>query len=339
MSGYPWLVAGATFVLASAALSLVRPILKRLGAVDVPNHRSSHTVPVLRGAGIALALAVMGMTILISVSGQPIDASWLLIICLLAALFASAVGAVEDLRGLSATFRLLSQLAIGIIASAFLVMVTGAPWWWIGLGAFAFATYTNAANFMDGINGISALHGLVVGAIFAFLGGMSDQSWLMMGGVLIAAVFIAFLPWNLVGSGMFLGDAGSYLLGASISIVAVAALITGINPISVAAPLTIYVSDVASTLIKRVRAGENWSEAHRSHVYQRLTDQSLSHIAVALIVTTFSLFAGAAGLLAVGGGVVESAGAIVLLLGLATTYLLTPMIVERYVRGRASEVI
>lgn len=338
MSGYLWLVAGATFVLASGALSLVRPILKRLGVVDVPNHRSSHTVPVLRGAGIALALAVIIMTVVVSVSGRRIDASWLLTICLVAALFASLVGAVEDLRGLRAAFRLLCQVAIGIIVSTFLVALTGAPWWWIVLGAFAFATYTNAANFMDGINGISALHGLVVGAVFAFLGGLSGQDWLMVGGMLVAATFIAFLPWNLAGDGMFLGDAGSYLLGALISTLAIAGLVAGINPISVAAPLTIYVSDVASTLIRRIRAGENWSEAHRSHVYQRLTDQSLSHMAVASIVATFSLIAGVVGLLAVGGGAVRSAGAIVLLLALAATYLLMPMIVRRYVCRTRSEV-
>ncbi|WP_258803085.1 UDP-phosphate glycosyltransferase [Pseudarthrobacter sp. NS4] len=278
------------------------------------------------------------MTIYISLNGQHIDASWLLTICLLAAVFASVVGAVEDLWGLRATLRFLSQLGIGITSSAFLVALTGAEWWWIVFGAFAFATYTNAANFMDGINGISALHGLVVGTIFVLLGARSDQDWLLVGGVLIAAVFTAFLPWNLMGGRMFLGDAGSYLLGASIATIAIAALLTGINPISVAGPLIIYISDVASTLIRRIRAGENWAEAHRSHVYQRLTDQSLSHITVSSIVSVFSLIAGMVGLLALGGGLIESATAVILLLALTVGYLLMPMTIRRHLRHKMPEV-
>lgn len=333
-----WFIAGGAFVLASGFLSLARPILKRLGVVDVPNHRSSHTVPVVRGAGMALALTVIVVNIYMLFPGPLSEERQLLIICLLTAAFASIVGAVEDVRGLEAKYRLLSQFAVGIVSSLTLMAFNGAAWWWIAIGAFTIASYINATNFMDGINGISALHGIVVGVVFAILGALSAHDWLLLGGLLIAALFAAFLPWNLMGGNMFLGDAGSYLLGASIAAVAFSALLVGINPVSVGGPLIIYLADVSSTLIRRIRAGEKWTEAHRSHVYQRLTDQSLSHIAVSSIVSFFSLAAGLSGLLAADGGVVESVAAVIVMIVLIALYLLMPALAKRYMKRQTSKV-
>ena len=78
---------------------------------------------------------------------------------------------------------------------------------------------------------------------------------------------------------------GSYELGPAIALPAIWSIMVGIPPLLCVAPLVIYVADTTYTLINRVRRNCSWHEAHRDHVYQRLTDHGLSHIASNLVVT------------------------------------------------------
>jgi len=81
---------------------------------------------------------------------------------------------------------------------------------------------------------------------------------------------------------VFLGDVGSYALGAALALLAAWAVIRGIPPEAALGPLALYLADTAWTLQRRIRAGENWLEAHRTHTYQRLCDVGWSHQRVTL---------------------------------------------------------
>lgn len=336
MTGALLLIVAATFLLALASMSLIRPVLVRLGAVDIPNHRSSHNAPVVRGAGIALSFALLVATVLTTFFGGGFAGAPLLSVCLTMSFLAAIVGAVEDVRGMAAKQRFLLQLLIGMFGTLGLVMLTSASWWWIPLGALATATYINAANFMDGINGISGLHGFVAGGTYSLIGYLTGSTWLTAGGLLIAVVFASFLPWNALGGRMFLGDAGSYLLGCSIAALAIAAFLTGIHPVALVGPLAIYVLDVASTLLRRVRAGERWMEAHRSHIYQRLTDTSRSHIRVAVLVNLLGVGTGLAGLFALNWSIAGTIIASALITCLGIGYMLSPQVAAGLMFGKSS---
>ncbi|WP_166786040.1 UDP-phosphate glycosyltransferase [Cryobacterium lyxosi] len=209
---------------------------------------------------------------------------------------ASAVlGWIEDVRGVSIRVRAGAQICIGLIASSIVVGHAGVAPWLVVVFTIGVAGYINVANFMDGVNGISALHGTVVGVTYAILGVVFELPWLAITGGIVALAFFGFLPWNLRGR-IFLGDVGSYLLGGSISITAVAALAHGVPFLAVIAPLIVYLADAGFTLVSRVIRGRRWSDAHRDHVYQRLTDSGISHFRVALLVTGLSLCAGAIGI-------------------------------------------
>jgi len=171
----------------------------------------------------------------------------------------------------------------------------GGALWLVPVYAVFLAGYINVANFMDGIDGISGIHGVVVGTAFALVGGVAGEIWLAGVGALIAAVFLGFIPWNLFRKGTFLGDVGSYLLGASIAAAAVAGFASGIPLPAVVGPLAIYLADSTSTVFRRVRNGERWYEAHRSHLYQRLTDVGFSHLRSSAFVGGFTAFSSAAG--------------------------------------------
>ena len=326
------LAAGGALLVAVVLPLGVRPVLVAWGALDVPVARSSHQIPTLRGGGIAVAGGLLVGLGVLAAGADGVARSLVLTILTISAVTA-VVGLVEDVRGLSTRTRAGLQLALGIVVAVVVSHLTDLPWWLAVVGAVFFAGYVNVANFMDGINGISSLHGVVVGLGYALLGALSDVPWLIGVGLCLAASFIAFLPWNLRSPGMFLGDSGSYLLGASIAVTAVAAVGVGVPLVAVVAPLVPYLADTGTTLVRRVRRGEVWHEAHRSHAYQRLA-LTLGHVPVAVLVSVASAAAvGLATLTYLGGPAVVAAWAGLALL--AVLYLASPTLATTL--GRKTE--
>ena len=135
----------------------------------------------------------------------------------------------------------------------------------------------NVFNFMDGVNGISAAHALIGGVAYACLGRGVRTGFLVTAGAAVAASALAFLPWNAVRARVFLGDVGSYGLGAALAVLAARAVMRGIPPEAVLGPLALYLADTAWTLQRRIRARERWFEPHRTHVYQQWCDVGWSH--------------------------------------------------------------
>ncbi|MEJ1089350.1 NAD-dependent epimerase/dehydratase family protein [Microbacterium sp. Mu-80] len=222
---------------------------------------------------------------------------WLLGVAGVAAMGLAALGFADDLRGLRALPRLGIQISIAILATTAAAVVTGSTaWWFLPFGAVLMVGYVNTANFMDGINALSGLHGAVVGTAFAVVGTVAGQTWLMGIGLVIAVAFVAFLPWNLSGSGFFLGDVGSYLLGGSIAVTALFAIGAGLPVLTLIAPLAVYIADTVATMLRRLIRGERITAPHRTHAYQRLTDTGWSHISVAAIVTLLAMLCSTVGL-------------------------------------------
>jgi UDP-N-acetylmuramyl pentapeptide phosphotransferase/UDP-N-acetylglucosamine-1-phosphate transferase len=106
----------------------------------------------------------------------------------------------------------------------------------------------NAVNFMDGINGISAVTGAVAGAAFAWLGAELDDRTLLVLGAAVAGASLAFLPWNAPRARVFLGDVGSYGLGAALAAGVCLALAAGSTPEAAVGPLALYLADTGTVL-------------------------------------------------------------------------------------------
>ena len=334
--GVAVLAGGVTLVLSLLLPFLVKPLLVRLGIMDVPNERSSHERPVLRGLGLAVLIAMAiggGLAIgLFALRGWPGHSSWdVPLVVLGGSLLAGLLGLVEDLRGLSVKVRSAALLlvaagsAVGSVLAvrnletdasetASLGRLIGLPVTpvvpllpaelempWIALLLVVYAvlfisSYINVANFMDGLNGISGFHGVIAGIAFAAAGALSGLPWLVAAGAILAAGFGGFLPWNLTKPGAFLGDVGSYLLGGGVAITSFAALVSGVPILATIGPMVIYFGDVGVTLVKRVRAGHKWDEPHKEHVYQQLQQQGRSHVAASGITAAFTVAASILGL-------------------------------------------
>ena len=264
---------------------LVRPLLHTLNMVDLPNERSSHTTPTYRGMGLATALAVCASFGVATAAGWTVNTS--ISVTLLAGMAAALLlGWIEDVSGIGIAIRAGVQLLIGAGVAGVLSVLMNVPVFWAVPAAIFVAAYINVANFMDGINGISGCHGLAAGLCYSFTGYLTELPWLTLGGLAIAGAFAAFLPWNVrSGRNVFLGDAGSYLLGAGLSILAVGTWFANVNPLVALAPLLVYLADSGTTLLRRMAAGEQWYKPHRTHVYQRLTDVGFTHLGSATVVT------------------------------------------------------
>ena len=322
-------VALVTFIAVTICLALVRPFLANRQLVDVPNFRSSHTQPTVRGGGLGIAAGLLfGLgfgALRLAGSGAEI-ASMAAVGLTVSAL--AVVGFAEDVRGLRVGVRLISQaLTIGITTAVFLLM-TGLSVTLAVLVGLAGVFYVNAANFMDGVNGISGVHGAVVGAYFAVVGYISNDPGLMLTAIAVAVAFLSFLPWNAPRARMFMGDVGSYALGGAAWALAACALVLGVPPLTVAAPLLVYSADVAFTLVRRAMRGAPLTQAHHEHVYQRLMEITRSHGAATGGATMATILCAAIGLwsLFVPGATAWAIGCLPVVLSL---YLISPRFMAR----------
>lgn len=276
-----FLAASTTLVTLLLAPLCYRILLAR-SVLDVPNHRSSHDRPTVRGGGVAC----LGALLVIWTAATPLGLD-LPHESFAAAVILSIVGLADDLWGLSALTRLVVQVLVGVALGAGI----GGPETML-LGAVAFPVAVNAVNFMDGINGITAL---TVGAwaVVVFLAGSGAAG----GAAILAAIALGqalgFLPWNLPRAKMFLGDSGSYLFGGMAAAAVLESQAHGGSAFLIVAPFGLYLFDTGYTLVRRARRRAPVLAAHREHLYQRLeASRQWSHTSVSLLVAGLSTTGG-----------------------------------------------
>ena len=272
-------------IVVMAAEPLTIPLLRRLAAMDMPGLRSSHTVPTPRGGGLPIVVGLLVAVILVrGAEAVPFGA---------AIGFFGALGFVDDLRGLTAIRRLLLQCAGSAGIAALLITPLHLPAALLPVLIFITAVwlmgFVNAFNFMDGVNGISGAHAVIAGVAYACFGQWRQDPFLVAMGLAVAVGALAFLPWNAVRARVFLGDVGSYALGAALAVLAVTAVTHGVPPEAALGPLALYLADTAWTLQRRIRAGERWTQAHRTHTYQRWCDVGWTHQEVTLLTSAATI--------------------------------------------------
>ena len=275
----------------------VRGYALRSQLLDQPNARSSHTQPTPRGGGLAIVVTFVPLLgVLASLGLVP---GRLALAVGGAATLVAVIGFIDDRRGLSARLRFLGHSAaalwlLWLLGAMPPVPVFGAllP---LGLfGSVLAAVYivwsTNFYNFMDGIDGIASMQAVTValaGSLVSALAGVADALAI---GWLLAACVGGFMAWNFPRARIFMGDAGSGFLGL---VMAALALWHGYRlPALFWAWFILngcFMVDATTTLVRRVRRGERFHEAHRSHAYQYAARRWGSHVPVTLAVGAINL--------------------------------------------------
>jgi len=308
---------------------LVEPLtvvgLRRWGVIDVPVHRSSHTVPTPRGGGLPIAA---GLLLTAALTHYGASAALAAAVTLLGAL-----GLADDMHTLPADTRLILQAVGSAVTAGLLMTVTHRPVVEeIGVAmvvALWITAFVNVFNFMDGVNGISAAHALIAGVAYACYGVWEQHPFLSGASMAVAAGALLFLPWNAGRAWVFLGDVGSYTLGAALAVLAAAAVLHGVPTEAILGPLAVYLADTGWTLQRRIRAREPWLQSHRTHVYQQWCDAGWSHQEVTLLTGALSILLTLLGAVSLTGDFPLRAAADLAGLALLAGYLRSPAFFRR----------
>jgi UDP-N-acetylmuramyl pentapeptide phosphotransferase/UDP-N-acetylglucosamine-1-phosphate transferase len=267
----------SAFVSSFVLTWIVRKWTIKKAILDIPNDRSSHTIPTPRGGGIAIAL-VWFISLLILRLTDSIEKQ--LFFALLSGIPLSLTGFLDDILHLKAKTRFFIQFLCSGLALFFLGGLN-----LIDLGFYSFENrwiltplafigiiwFTNLFNFLDGIDGYISTEVIFIG-VAAFLL-FNDFTAL-----LLAAIVLGFLFWNWQKAKIFMGDVGSTLLGFTIAVFAIYHQNNGLSSIIIWMMLTsLFWMDATVTLWRRFRNNEHLSQAHRKHAYQRIVQAGFSH--------------------------------------------------------------
>jgi UDP-N-acetylmuramyl pentapeptide phosphotransferase/UDP-N-acetylglucosamine-1-phosphate transferase len=269
----------AAALLSAILIRAVRPLMLR-HALARPNARSSHRIPTPQGAGIAVITAALLVAFAIMIgSGAPglqIPAT-----VLAATLFIAIVGLADDVRSIAVLPRLLLQgaaVATIIFASPSELRIVSACPLWIERTILLLAGlwFVNLVNFMDGLDWMTVAEVVPVTAALLMLGALGEfpASTTLMAAALCGAM-LGFAPFNRPIAKIFLGDVGSLPIGLLLGWCLLQLAWRQQFAAALLLPLY-YLCDATVTLLRRMARGEPFWAAHRSHFYQRATDNGFT---------------------------------------------------------------
>jgi UDP-N-acetylmuramyl pentapeptide phosphotransferase/UDP-N-acetylglucosamine-1-phosphate transferase len=250
--------------------------------------------PTPRGGSIAIILVIAVGSVWIGRSYND-NLMW---VAPLVAVWVGLISLVDDVRGLSAGVRFGTHIAAALVLiwglgftvsvgpMAILAEQLHLPFPFILLlMVFWIVGYTNAFNFMDGINGIAGIQAGVGAFAMAAVAGVSIGRWdsaPVIVSLVVSGSALGFLPHNFPKARMFMGDVGSAPLGMLLGFLVL--WICREHSFQVFIPLAMihanFILDTSVTLLRRIARGDRWLDSHREHFYQRLVRAGLSHTAV-----------------------------------------------------------
>lgn len=314
------------FVIAVFATPLAMRVARRFGVMDYPDtflKPHAKPTPYLGGAAICLAWVV---TLIVALTRGIVD--WqLLLPVLLGGLAISILGLVDDVRGVSPKLRLL--VGAVIIGSVLLTTNAGTRLvnsFFVPLGiefppvlavpasllisVIIVLGACNSANLIDGLDGLCSGVTAIISLGFFLLAAHlaawgqnreGDPLCLMLSIAMFGAA-MGFLPWNFNPARIFMGDAGSVLLGYNCGMLIILFAERGMFRWVVGALMifALPVFDTALAMFRRWRSGRSIFEGDRSHFYDQLVQRGYSVRQTVLVSYGLTLLYGIMGLLVIG---------------------------------------
>lgn len=292
-----WLIPAVAVLSLGLTAALRRYAISR-SIIDIPNARSSHSIPTPRGGGVAIVVAFLVSLPVLGYAGL-VPWSQLIAVGGAGALVA-VVGFMDDHGHIAARWRLLGHFSAALWA---LFWIGGFPplvvfglsldlhWFGHILAAIYLVWILNLYNFMDGIDGIASVEAVCACLGACLLYWLSGVPALIWGPLVMAMAVLGFLYWNFPPARIFMGDAGSGFLGVALGVLSLQAawqsseLFWGWLIL-----LGVFIVDATFTLLRRLIRGDKVYEAHRSHAYQFASRQFGKHLPVTLAVGAINLF-------------------------------------------------
>jgi UDP-GlcNAc:undecaprenyl-phosphate GlcNAc-1-phosphate transferase len=341
----PWIILVAavpSLIVCWAAAFAVRKMAPRVGLVDKPGHRKIHSAPMPTAGGLAIWLGIVlplaagqfclwlfgnaeWMPALVARHASGIMHQSVKLWTLIAGGTALMVlGLIDDRRGLDWRVRIAVQtlVAAAMVALGWrMSLFIDAPWLTAALSVIWIVGLVNSFNMLDNMDGLSAGVAAIAAAMLSAMMLMTprpdnNQPQLFVAGLLLVIVgsLLGFLWHNRPPARLFMGDAGSYLVGYLLAMTTLSATFAGGNlprhailgPLCV---LAVPLYDTASVVLIRLREGRSPFAGDKSHFSHRLVELGLSKPRAVL---TIYLATAACGLGALLLHQVNAAGAVII---------------------------
>ena len=279
------------FALSFALIKIMKPISRRIGLVDKPDARKrhEHAVPLIGGLAIYCTLLIIGLAFAWEGHGAR---SYLI-----AAGFITIIGVLDDRLDLSVRLRILSSFAATGVTMYFGGAIFTNLGNLLGFGDIVMPLYIavpftliaclgviNSMNMIDGLDGLSS--GIAIMAYSSILITLDFSPHMLLLLFTLMGATLAFILFNLQVSvrmqKVFMGDAGSMLIGFSLIIILCYATQTTaagsprFDPVSGLYFIGLPLIDMVSTVLRRVQKGKNPFKADRTHAHHILLDLGLS---------------------------------------------------------------
>jgi UDP-GlcNAc:undecaprenyl-phosphate/decaprenyl-phosphate GlcNAc-1-phosphate transferase len=272
----------AGFAVAAVVTLVTTPLTARLavrvGAIDLPRDRDLHEAPVPRLGGLAILAGILIAALIF----MPFDGQTRGILA--GALVAGIVGSIDDLYDLPPAAKLAGQVAAAAIPVAAGVRVETFTLPFLGavdlsatgggiLTGLAMVAVMNVVNFTDGVDGLAAGVCTISAATFAVIALSLDRVDAGILAAITAGAALGFLWHNFHPASVFMGDAGSNLLGLMLACIAVQGVLKTAAVVALVFPLVVLavpILDTAFVVAKRFKYRRPAWEADTEHFHHRM---------------------------------------------------------------------
>jgi UDP-GlcNAc:undecaprenyl-phosphate GlcNAc-1-phosphate transferase len=283
------------FLLAMVVTMAWLPVFGKMAArwriVDHPGERKVHAAPIPRIGGVAMALGVSIAALLVIPIGRP-DRYFLI-----AAGVLTVFGGLDDRFNLDHRIKFLGQL----IAAAIVILGGGIEihsvtladrvflpqWISIPLTFLFLVGITNAINLADGLDGLAGGTTFLCLCALAILAYHSGQPRCAALALAFAGAVLGFLRFNTFPASIFMGDAGSQLLGFAVGVLSLRATQSGSSMISAAIPvllLALPILDTLSVMAQRISEGRSPFSADKNHIHHKLLSFGFDHHEAVMVI-------------------------------------------------------
>jgi UDP-GlcNAc:undecaprenyl-phosphate/decaprenyl-phosphate GlcNAc-1-phosphate transferase len=295
----------------------LRRLAIKLGQIDKPDGlRKLHSKPIPLAGGVAILFSSVIALIAINAMGWPVlsdrnEDRLFLVGLFLASILICALGVIDDRLPLRGKYKLGGQLiAVSVVISSGVVIrsfnlfgihlelgILAVPFTALWLVAAI-----NSLNLIDGMDGLLSSVGLIICLTISVMAVLSGQVATAFLAIALAGALAGFLCYNFPPASVFLGDAGSMLIGLLIGVLAVHSSFKGPAAVALSVPialLSIPFFDTFAAITRRKLTGRSLYIPDREHFHHCLQRQGLSSRRSLLCVSCFCVLTALGAMVAV----------------------------------------
>lgn len=280
------------FLFVLAIIPFIKKVASHVGAMDIPNERKVHTIPIPRLGGLGIYMGFLLGYVLFGTMSLRMNA------ILIGSFIIIVTGIVDDINPVPAKYKFLFQVVAASVVAFYgkiLLQDLSAFGFYIDFGIFSYpitiifiVAIINCINLIDGMDGLAAglssIYFITIGIVIVGWKHSFDLdayiTFIMLGATL------GFLCHNFNPAKIFMGDSGSMFLGYMIAVIALlgfknVTLTTLLAPICL---LAIPIMDTAFAILRRIVNKKPISQPDKQHLHHQLLSLNLSHRNVVLVI-------------------------------------------------------